>query len=104
MARGASPCTPSPDGERPVSAAPPRGPEGARRVRAAGERVFNLSWAAARSDGKPVRMALVENRFASGSIGTSEAERLARSSRSPAKSAPHSSSTSIPREPRSRRA
>lgn len=41
-----------------------------------GERVFNLSWGKGSLDGKPVRMALVENRFASGAIGAAEAERL----------------------------
>ena len=41
-----------------------------------GERVFNLSFGRGTLDGKPVRMALVENRFASGSIGAAEAERL----------------------------
>jgi malonate decarboxylase beta subunit len=41
-----------------------------------GERVFNLSFGRGTLDGKPVRMALVENRFASGAIGTAEAERL----------------------------
>ena len=42
-----------------------------------GERVFNLSWGRGTLDGKPVRVALVENRFASGSIGVAEAERMA---------------------------
>ena len=42
-----------------------------------GERVFNLSWGRGTLDGKPVRVALVENRFASGSIGEAEAERMA---------------------------
>jgi malonate decarboxylase beta subunit len=42
-----------------------------------GERVFNLTWGRGTLDGKPVRVALVENRFASGSIGAAEAERLA---------------------------
>lgn len=41
-----------------------------------GERVFNLSWGRGTLDGKPVRMALVENRFASGAIGEAEGERL----------------------------
>lgn len=41
-----------------------------------GERVFNLSFGRGTLDGKPVRMALVENRFAGGSIGEAEAERL----------------------------
>jgi len=42
-----------------------------------GERVFNLSWGRGTLDGKPVRVALVENRFAGGSIGVAEAERMA---------------------------
>jgi len=41
-----------------------------------GERVFNLSWGKGTLDGKAVRVALVENRFAGGSIGAAEAERL----------------------------
>ena len=41
-----------------------------------GERVGNLSWGRGTLDGRPVRMALVENRFAGGSIGAAEAERL----------------------------
>lgn len=43
---------------------------------AQGERVFNLSWGKGSLDGRLVRVALVENRFASGAIGTAEAERL----------------------------
>ena len=41
------------------------------------DRVGNLAWGKGTLDGKPVRLALVENRFASGSIGAAEAERLA---------------------------
>ncbi|HEX5128096.1 MAG TPA: carboxyl transferase domain-containing protein [Usitatibacter sp.] len=40
------------------------------------DRVGNLAWGKGTLDGKPVRLALVENRFASGSIGEAEAERL----------------------------
>ena len=41
------------------------------------ERVGNLAWGKGTLDGKPVRLAMVENRFASGAIGGAEAERLA---------------------------
>jgi hypothetical protein len=41
------------------------------------DRVGNLSWGKGTLDGKAVRLALVENRFASGSIGHAEADRLA---------------------------
>jgi malonate decarboxylase beta subunit len=41
------------------------------------ERVGNLAWGKGLLDGKPVRLAMVENRFASGAIGHAEAERLA---------------------------
>lgn len=41
-----------------------------------GERVFNLSWGKGTLDARPLRVALVENRFASGAIGAAEAERL----------------------------
>jgi hypothetical protein len=41
------------------------------------DRVGNLAWGKGTLDGKPVRLALVENRFASGAIGHAEAERLA---------------------------
>ena len=41
------------------------------------DRVANLAWGKGTLDGKPVRLAMVENRFASGSIGAAEAERLA---------------------------
>lgn len=41
------------------------------------DRVGNLGWGRGTFDGKPVRLAMVENRFASGSIGAAEAERLA---------------------------
>jgi malonate decarboxylase beta subunit len=40
------------------------------------DRVGNLAWGKGTLDGKPVRLAMVENRFASGSIGAAEAERL----------------------------
>ena len=40
------------------------------------DRVGNLAWGKGTLDGKPVRLALVENRFASGAIGAAEAERL----------------------------
>ena len=40
------------------------------------DRVGNLSWGKGTLDAKPVRLALVENRFASGAIGAAEAERL----------------------------
>jgi hypothetical protein len=41
-----------------------------------GERVGNLSWGRGTLDGRGLRLALVENRFASGAIGATEAERL----------------------------
>ena len=41
------------------------------------DRVVNLAWGKGTLDGKPVRLAMIENRFASGSIGAAEAERLA---------------------------
>jgi hypothetical protein len=41
------------------------------------DRVGNLAWGKGTLDGKPVRLAMVENRFASGAIGEAEAERLA---------------------------
>ena len=41
-----------------------------------GERVGNLGWGRGMLDGGAVRVALVENRFAGGSIGAAEAERL----------------------------
>lgn len=41
-----------------------------------GERVGNLSWGRGTLGGKAMRLALVENRFAGGSIGVAEAERL----------------------------
>jgi hypothetical protein len=41
-----------------------------------GERVGNLSWGRGTLDGRALRLALVENRFASGAIGAAEAERL----------------------------
>jgi malonate decarboxylase beta subunit len=40
------------------------------------DRVANLGWGKGTLDGRPVRLALVENRFASGSIGKGEADRL----------------------------
>ena len=38
--------------------------------------IGNLSWGTGRLDGRPVRVARIENRIASGSIGRAEAERL----------------------------
>ena len=40
------------------------------------ERFGNLALGKGRLDGRPVRVALVENRFASGAVGAAEAERL----------------------------
>ena len=40
------------------------------------DRVGNLAWGKGTLEGKPVRLAMVENRFASGAIGSAEAERL----------------------------
>lgn len=49
---------------------------GALAFQPQGERVGNVSWGRGTLDAKPVRVAQVENRFAGGSIGALEAERL----------------------------